>query len=225
MFPIGDTDVRGARIPWVNWTIIVINVLVFLYEWMLGQSGQAQFIITYGVIPEDILQGQGLGTLLTSMFIHGGWFHLIGNMLFLWVTGENVEAVIGHFVYLVFYLLGGLGASAAHILLSIGSDVPSVGASGAISAVLGAYLVMFPGSRIRLLVPFGRAMRVTTVTALVFLGLWFLQQLISGVAALGVQTAQTGGVAWWAHIGGFIVGLVVGFLFRSTAARHSLESS
>ena len=223
MFPVGDTNVRGASFPLVNWFIIIVNVLIFLYESMLGQSGQSQFILTYGVIPEDILRGEGLLTLITSVFVHGGWVHLIGNMLFLWVCGDNLEAVMGHVVYLMFYLLGGLAASGVHVLLHASSDIPSVGASGAISAVLGAYLVMFPGSRIRLLVPFGRTMRMTTVSALIFLGLWFVQQLISGLLSLGTMTVQTTGIAWWAHIGGFVAGVIVGFLFRSSAAGHSME--
>lgn len=221
MFPIGDDNVRGAGPAIVNWGLIVINVIVFLYEAMLGQEGVANFINQFGVIPAEIVQGQDLYTLLTSMFLHGGWWHLIGNMLFLWVFGDNIEAVLGHIPYLIFYLAGGIAASAAHILLDANSTIPSVGASGAIAAVLGAYVVMFPQSTIRVAVFVGN-LAITRVTALLFLGIWFVTQLFNGIASLGVETAQTGGVAFWAHIGGFVAGFIAGFLFRSKG--HSLET-
>lgn len=219
MFPVGDTEVRGAGPGVVTIGLIVLNVVVFLYEAMLSQSGLEQFIYNFGMIPAQVMQGEGLGTLLTSMFLHGGWLHLIGNMLFLWVFGDNIEAVLGHIGYLAFYLAGGLAASAAHILFSMDSGVPSVGASGAIAAIMGAYVVMFPNSQVKLLV-LGRGAGMTRVTALFFLGIWAVMQLFSGLASLGVETAQTGGVAFWAHIGGFVFGLVVGFLFRGTAANR-----
>lgn len=217
MFPIGDTEVKGAGPGVVTIGLIGLNVLVFLYEAMLSQGALENFIYSYGAIPAQIVQGEGWGTLLTSMFLHGGWLHLIGNMLFLWVFGDNIEAVLGKVWYIAFYLAGGLVASAAHILLNWGSTIPSVGASGAIAAIMGAYIVMFPQSRIRLLVLAGRV-GITQVTALVFLGIWVIMQLFSGLASLGVETAQTGGVAFWAHIGGFVFGLVAGFLFKGIAA-------
>jgi len=223
MFPVGDDDVRGGSPGWVTIALIIINVLVFLYEITLGQGGLENFIFQFGTIPARIVQGDGLGTLLTSMFLHGGWLHLIGNMLFLWVFGDNIEAVMGEMPYLIFYLAGGLAASAAHILFNSGSDIPSVGASGAIAAVLGAYLVMFPRSRVKLLILMGRA-GMTRVTALMFLGLWIVQQIFNGVASLGVPTAQTAGVAWWAHIGGFVFGAVIGFLLRNRARNLSYET-
>jgi len=160
--------------------------------------------------------------LLTSIFLHGGWLHLIGNMLFLWVFSDNIEAVLGAPLYLAFYLAGGLAASLAHILSGPASTIPSVGASGAIAAVLGAYIVMFPQSRVRLLVLFGYRAGVTRVSAIVFLGIWAVTQFFSGVASLGVPTAQTGGVAWFAHIGGFVFGLAIGALLRGRAARAAL---
>jgi membrane associated rhomboid family serine protease len=203
--------------------LIVINAMVFFYELTLSQSGLENFIFQFGAIPARIVEGEGLGTLLTSMFIHAGWLHLIGNMLFLWVFGDNIEAVMGEIPYLIFYLAGGLIASATHILFNIGSDIPSVGASGAIAAVLGAYLVMFPRSRVKLLVLMGRA-GMARVTALIFLGLWIVQQIFSGIAGLGVPTAQTEGVAWWAHIGGFAFAVVVGFVYRNRA-RTSFETT
>jgi membrane associated rhomboid family serine protease len=219
MFPVGDTEVKGAGPGVVTIGLIVVNVVVFLYEAMLSQAALEQFIYNFGVIPAQIVQGEGLGTLLTSMFLHGGWLHLISNMLFLWVFGDNIEAVLGKVGYLAFYLAGGLAASAAHILFNMDSTIPSVGASGAIAAIMGAYIVMFPNSQVKLLV-LGRGAGMTRVTALVFLGIWAVMQLFSGLASLGVETAQTGGVAFWAHIGGFVFGLVVGFLFRGAAANR-----
>jgi membrane associated rhomboid family serine protease len=214
MFPIGDTNVRGGYPAVVNWLFIGINVLVWIFE--AGMSNQAvqQFINTYGVIPAEIMAGNNLLSLFTSMFLHGGWAHIIGNMLFLWVFGDNIEAVLGHIGFTVFYLAGGLAASVAHIFFNLGSQIPSVGASGAIAAILGAYVVMFPRSQVRLLIGYGY---ITRVSAIVFLGVWFISQLFNGVAAIG-QTAQTSGVAFWAHIGGFVFGLVMGFVLKGRAA-------
>ena len=214
MFPIGDTEVKGAGPGIVTIALIVINVLVFLFQLTLG-GGLEAFFQNYAVIPAEILQGDQLHTLLTSMFLHGGWLHLIGNMLFLWVFGDNVEAALGHVPYLVFYLLGGLAASAAHILVNSG-------ASGAVAAILGTYVVMFPESRVRVLM-----MRagVTRTSALVFIGIWFVMQLFNGIGSLGPETAQTGGVAFFAHIGGFIFGLLVGFLFKDRGEPERLEQT
>jgi membrane associated rhomboid family serine protease len=221
MFPIGDDNVRGAGPAIVNYLLIVINVVVFLFESSMNPNALEAFFNTWAVQPAEILAGTELITLLTSMFLHGGWLHLIGNMVFLWVFGDNIEAVLGHLGYLVFYLLGGLAASAAHIFFNIGSMIPSLGASGAIAAVLGAYVVMFPRSQIRALLLLGFMARVTRVSALIFLGIWFVTQLFSGIASLGPETAQTSGVAFWAHIGGFIVGLAGGFLLRGLTARRT----
>src|SRR5574338_426531 len=202
MIPIGDDNVRGAGPPLVNYALIVINVLVFLFESSLNPNALQAFFNQWAVQPAEILSGQQLITLITSMFLHGGWLHLIGNMVFLAVFGDNIEAVLGHIGYLIFYLAGGLAASAAHILFTADSMIPSLGASGAIAAVMGAYIVMFPRSRVNALIFFGFFMRVTRVSALLFLGIWFVTQLFSGVAGLGAQTAQTSGVAFMAHVGG-----------------------
>lgn len=215
MFPIGDENVPGAPPPIVNITLIVVNVLVFLYELALGSNLDA-FIATWAVIPASILRGQDLITLITSQFLHGGWLHLIGNMLFLWVFGDNIEATLGHFLYLVFYLAAGVVAGLAQVFFSAGSLIPSIGASGAIAGVLGAYIVLFPGSRIRTLVVLYFA-TVTRISAIFFLGIWFVMQFFSGITSLGVETAQTGGVAYWAHIGGFVVGALVGLVARPFA--------
>lgn len=219
MFPIGDEEVPGAGLPIVTWALIGLNALVFLYQLTLDQSQLEQFFRTFGVVPAQITQGQNLISLLSSMFMHGGWMHIIGNMLFLWVFGDNIEAVLGKILYPAFYIAGGLAASVVHILFNLGSDIPSIGASGAVAAVLGAYILMFPKSRIKVLMMRGGGAVVSRVTAIVFLGIWFVTQLFNGIASLGPETAQTAGVAYWAHIGGFVFGLVVGFLFRGQAQK------
>ncbi len=217
MFPIGDTDVRKSGPAILTIVFLILNIVVFVLELSVGAEGLEQFFRQYGVVPTQVVQGQQLYTLLTSMFIHGGWMHLISNMLFLMVFGDNIEATLGKLPYMLFYLVGGLVASAAHILVNLESTMPSVGASGAIAAILGAYIVMFPHSRVKVLYFSWLGMGVTRVTAVLFLGFWALSQFLNGVASLGAETAQTGGVAVWAHIGGFVCGLVVGFLFKGRA--------
>jgi len=217
LIPVGDDEVKGVGLGLLNILFIVLNVLVFIFEVSLAPITLDTFIQYYGVVPALVIKGHNLQSLLTSMFLHGGYFHLIGNMLFLNVFGDNIEAVLGKTRYLVFYLTGGLTASAIHILFNVNSIIPCVGASGAISAILGAYIVMFPRSRVRLLIFTGYGIHLTRTTALSFLGVWAVSQLLNGVATLGINTAQTGGVAVWAHIGGFAFGLLVGFLFRGRA--------
>lgn len=217
MFPIGDENRRGHITPVVNYILLAINVAVFLYQIQLG-SGEAiqSFINRYGVIPQEIVSRQDLYTLLTSMFMHGGWIHIIGNMLFLWVFGDNVEDAFGHLGYLVFYLLTGLAASAAHIILNPGSSIPSVGASGAISGVLGAYLIFYGSNPIRVLLGWF----LTVVPAWMMIGLWAAQQFIATYGSLAM-TEQTdgGGIAYAAHAGGFLAGLIVAALLRGTIGR------
>lgn len=223
MLPVGDDDVRGGGLPIISWLLIGINALVFVYELSLGSDQLQQFFNQYGVVPAQILAGENLFSLITSMFLHGGWMHIIGNMLFLFVFGDNVEAVLGSVLYLFFYLAGGLAASAGHILFNMGSNVPSLGASGAIAAVLGAYVVMFPRARVRILIFLLYFVQITRVTALVFVGVWFLTQFLYGVASLGAESAQTAGVAYWAHVGGFVLGLAAGAAFRQRAQRMGLQ--
>jgi len=211
-FPVGDTQVQGGHTPYVSYGFILLNVFIFLYEVSLGSDGAAAFLTHYGTIPAEIMAGEDTFTLLTSMFLHGGWMHLIGNMLFLWVFGDNIEATIGTPLFLLFYLVGGLAASGAHIFFNMTSSIPSVGASGAIAAVMGAYLVMFPKSKIKVLVII--LFRNFHMPAILFLGLWFGQQLISGVGEISIRTADSAGVAWWAHIGGFAFGLLAGWWLR-----------
>ena len=219
MFPVGDTDVRESSPPIITTALLILNIITFGFELAVGADGLEQFFRQYGVVPAQIGQGRQLYTLFTSMFLHGGWMHLIGNMLFLMVFGDNIEAVLGKIGYLLFYLGGGLAASAAHVIVNWGGTMPSVGASGAIAAILGAYVVMFPRSRIKVLYFSWLGIGITRVTAILFLGFWALMQFLNGVASLGAETAQTGGVAVWAHIGGFVAGLVVGVLFRGQAQK------
>ncbi|WP_020567140.1 rhomboid family intramembrane serine protease [Neolewinella persica] len=208
-FPIGDDQVHQGHTPYFSYGFIVLNVLIFLYQAYLGQGAEARdFIMEFGCIPAEIEAGQDYHTLLTSAFLHGGWMHLIGNMLYMWIFADNIEASIGNTQFAIFYVLGTLAASFCHIYLNTGSPVPAVGASGALSAVMGAYIVMFPKSNIRGYLVFFRI----NVPAFIFLGFWFYQQSSAGYASMG---DTSGGIAWWAHIGGFVFGVLCGFLFRT----------
>ena len=212
MIPLRDT-LRPRSFPFVNITIIAINVLVFVVESIMRTETQAQAFQVYGLIPAKFWQGEGLARwipLITSMFLHAGWWHLISNMVTLYIFGDNIEDHLGHLWYVVFYLAGGVVAGAAHLLTNAGSIIPTVGASGAIAAVLGAYLIMFPRSRILTLVPIFYFLRLVEIPAIIYLGFWFVSQLFNGLFALqAANTVQTGGVAWWAHIGGFVFGLLI----------------
>ena len=212
IFPIGDEQVRGGYKPVVSYMLIVINILVFLFQVTLPSDQQQALVYAYGVIPKEIAAGHDFYTLLTNMFLHGGWMHLIGNMLFLWVFADNIEAVIGKIPFILFYFGGGITASAAHIVFNLHSSIPAIGASGAISAVLGAYLVMFPASKVKVYVLI--LFRSYYMPALFFLGIWGIQQFINGFISIVPSSAYTSSVAWWAHIGGFIFGLIAGFLIR-----------
>jgi membrane associated rhomboid family serine protease len=233
MLPIGDQDEPGG-LPIVNIAIIAINVLVFV----LLQLPSDAFTMGFSTIPIEITTGKDLVgpvpitlpdgtidtlveapgpspiwlTLFTSMFMHGGWAHLGGNMLFLFIFGDNVERRLGSILYIAFYLVCGLVASAAQVATDPNSIIPSLGASGAISGVLAAYLVYFPQNRVRVLVGFRF---ITEVPALLMIGLWFLIQFISGIGSIAVTDQTSGGVAYWAHIGGFAAGLVLAFLLRA----------
>jgi len=212
IFPIGDEQVSGGHKPVVSYMLIGINILVFLFQVTLPSAEQQELVHAFGAIPKEIAAGQDLFTLLTNMFLHGGWMHLIGNMLFLWVFADNIEAVIGSIPFLLFYFGGGIAASAAHIMFNLNSSIPAIGASGAISAVLGAYLVMFPASKVKVYVLI--LFRSFYMPALFFLGIWGVQQFINGFISIVPSSAYTSGVAWWAHIGGFVFGLIAGFLIR-----------
>ncbi len=217
MLPFRD-NIPSRAFPVVTLGLIAVNVLVFLYEVSLPQPRLESFILQNGVVPARlqeldqaplaVLSATGCD-MLTSMFLHGGWLHLIGNMWFLWIFGDNVEDRMGHFRFLTFYLLCGFLAEAAHIAFNLNSRLPSIGASGAVAGVLGAYLVSYPFARVQTIIPLFVIFTIVELPALLVLSLWFVFQLVSGLAAVAATTATTGGVAWWAHIGGFIAGLVL----------------
>ncbi len=208
-FPYGDDQVHGGHRPWVSYSFLALNIAAFV--WQLSDPTGGGFAAWYAAVPADIMNGRNLYTLVSSLFLHGGLMHLLGNMLFLWIFADNIESTIGSWRFFLFYLLGGIAATAAHIAIDPYSPIPVLGASGAISAVLGAYLVMYPKSRIKVfliflvLIPF-------RVPAVLFLGLWFFMQMSSG---LGSLTGSSAGVAWWAHIGGFLFGIAGGFWIRA----------
>jgi len=213
MLPLGDVNVR-RRVPLATICLIAINVLVFLYQVLLPSEALDAFILEAGLVPAATANQPTLATVadvLTSMFMHGGWSHILGNMLYLWIFGDNIEDALGRVGYLVFYLLAGAAAALLQVLSQPGSSVPMIGASGAIAGVLGAYMVFYPRTRVRTLLTLGYWIRFVQLPALVVLGYWFLLQLLNGVTAIG---SVGGGVAWWAHIGGFLFGLAVGLLFR-----------
>ena len=231
MLPIGDEN-DHTGVAFVTIGLIVANVLAFLNEINRPEAAVQAFIFAWGVVPREFSVGTDLpplipfpywSTLVTSMFLHGGWGHLGGNMLFLWIFGDNIEHRLGHLRFVVFYLLCGFAASLAHILFNSGSNIPAVGASGAISGVLGGYLLMFPRNRVYVMTWGG----VMAVPAIVMLGLWIVMQLISGVGSIGVTARDAGGgVAYMAHIGGFAAGLILAPLFargRPTAMTRSRQ--
>jgi membrane associated rhomboid family serine protease len=221
MIPLKD-NIPSSRTPLITIGLIIINVLVYLNQLTLPPRAAVRFVYLYGLIPVEIAGGELLvqhpvplyGTILTSMFVHGGLFHLAGNMLYLWIFGDNVEDRLGRFRFLLFYLLSGVGAAATQILSDPHSQIPMVGASGAISGVLGAYLLLYPHARVVTLVAFGWFIRLIEIRALFVLGFWILVQLASGLLTWG---AQVGGVAWFAHIGGFVAGLVMVIPLRRRA--------
>jgi membrane associated rhomboid family serine protease len=211
MIPIRDA-IPTRRVPVVNYALIALNILVFIAMWLAGTASDT-WVEQLAMIPANYLDGIGLGDvgdILTSMFMHAGLAHLAGNMLYLWIFGDNVEDRLGPGAYLGFYLTGGVVASLTHVLLNPTSEMPTVGASGAIAAVLGAYLVFYPYSRVETFVPIGYFMRLTVLPAAVVLGLWFLLQLFETVLALGGP--DVAGVAFGAHAGGFVAGMVMALM-------------
>ena len=238
LLPIGDDDSRRSITPVINYTLIAINVLVFIY-----QLGHPEFTYGYSVIPAEITQGRdlirpivipGIGmipqapgptpiylTLLTAMFMHGGYLHIGFNMLYLWIFGDNVEDLMGHLKYVIFYLLCGFAASATHIFFDPNSPIPSLGASGAIAGVLGAYLISFPGQRVRVLIPIWIFIQVTELPAFIVIGFWALLQFLNGFGSIAHTAQARGGVAYMAHVGGFVAGVILVFLFRNRPARRA----
>ncbi len=212
MIPLRDEN-PSRRFPFVNYLLIAANVLVFAYQWtMLAENPQA--VLQFALIPAEVTSGFDVGdvfSVLTSMFMHAGLAHIGGNMLYLWIFGDNIEDAMGHIAYLGFYLIGGIVASTVHVLSSPASTIPTVGASGAIGAVLGAYLVLYPRRRVLTLLFLGYFIRMVMVPAVYLLGFWILMQVFSGLMTLGGP--DVGGVAFWAHIGGFTAGAVLAWLF------------
>lgn len=209
-FPIGDDQVKGGHRPFITYLLLAINVAVFIWQQRLPAQEMETVLQLYGAVPIEIIHGERLYSLFTSIFLHGSWAHLLGNMLFLWIFGDNIEATIGSGRFLLFYLLGAMAAHLGHIWFYADSNIPVVGASGAIAAIMGAYFVMFPGSRIIVWFFF----LTFRVSAFVFLGLWIFQQWLNGQEALLLAASGGAGVAWWAHIGGFVFGLPMGTYYR-----------
>jgi membrane associated rhomboid family serine protease len=213
MLPIGDDNSARRTVPLVTYALIALNVLFFFVE----MSGGDAFIEKWAFVPSRFLANPAgdFLTLFTSMFMHAGWLHLGGNMLYLWIFGDNVEDRFGHGKFTIFYLLCGLAATFAQLAFSLGSNVPNLGASGAIAGVLGAYILMFPQGSVRVL----QGQRVIPMPALIVIGFWFVLQLFSGIGSI-TAAGDTGGVAYMAHIGGFVAGFVLTFVFReNTRAR------
>lgn len=217
MFPISDINPSKSR-PIVTYSIVAINIAVFVYEIVLSARGDIlEFIVEFALTPVHVVQGAALYTLVTSMFLHSGFMHVFSNMLYLYIFGDNVEDIMGRKRFILFYLLCGLAASAAQIAVHPLSNVPNLGASGAVAGVLGAYLIMFPRARVHCILIFGFFIRWITLPAVVVLGFWFVIQFFSGVASLPYVTQDVGGVAYFAHMGGFVAGMVLIKLFARPA--------
>jgi membrane associated rhomboid family serine protease len=209
MIPLRDV-VPSRTTPYVTIGIIALNALAFWFELSLSGGARQGFLREFGIVPAEF----GWTTLVSSMFLHGGWLHIIGNMWYLWIFGDNVEDRLGHGRYLVFYLMCGALAGLAQTLVTPDSYVPTIGASGAIAGVMGAYFVLYPHSRVLTLIPLFIFIEIIEIPAIFFLGFWFLMQLFSGAGSIARTTGSQGGVAFWAHVAGFLVGLVGVFVFR-----------
>jgi len=219
MFPLYDTA-RSRTFPIVNLTLIVANILAFLYELQMGHDALNNFIFTWGLIPARLIGDPNIAwrTIFSAMFLHGGWFHIINNMWVLFIFGDNVEARMGKMNYLLFYLLSGTAAGLLQTYILPSSQTPMIGASGAIAGVLGAYLVLFPRSRVASLVPIFFIFTVIEIPAFIYLIFWFVSQLYSGW--LSFQGVDGSGIAWWAHVGGFVFGLFISFFFARKRTYH-----
>lgn len=218
MIPLKDKN-PSYTIPYVNYIIIAANAAVFFYELSLGQQLD-DFIVRYGLIPHRYFYSVSHHThiisryapFFSSMFLHGGWMHIVGNMWYLFIFGDNVEDRLGHGRYFIFYILSGLAAAFVQVTSGLQSPVPTIGASGAISGVLGAYVVMFPRAKVVTLIPIFFFFDIIDISAFLFIGFWFLMQFFSGVETLGIDTS--GGIAWWAHVGGFLAGILLVPIFK-----------
>jgi membrane associated rhomboid family serine protease len=215
---MSDQNVGYVIKPVTNTVLILANVVVFLYELALPPLQLNTFFEQWGAIPAQISQLQNLPTLFTAMFIHGSLAHIFGNMAYLKLFGDNIEDAMGHWSYLFFYLLAGLGAAATQVFIDPSSTVPMIGASGAIAGTMGAYLMLFPKAQIRIAFGGGPRSPGLTIPAAVMIVIWFVQQLFNGIASLGGNASYTGGVAFWAHVGGFLTGAVLVWLFKDQEA-------
>ncbi|MBX2845136.1 MAG: rhomboid family intramembrane serine protease [Saprospiraceae bacterium] len=218
IFPIGDDNVKGGFYPLFTYIFLAANVLIFLTT-----RENTVFNNTFSANPCELTAGQDLFTAFTSMFLHANFMHLLGNMLFLWIFADNIESTIGNLRFALFYILGGLAAVAVHLMIGTGGNcIPMVGASGAIAAVMGAYFVMFPKSRIKMLF----FIKIFRIPAFLFLGLWIVQQIMSGFSQLpGLKDMDGGGVAFWAHIGGFVFGVLAGLVFKTRFPKISEQEN
>lgn len=221
MFPLYDT-VRTREFPLINLTLVLANVLAFVYELQMDQAALQAFLFTWGLVPARLLSDPDplWRTVFSSMFLHGGWFHIINNMWVLLIFGDNIESALGRVRYLVFYLLSGVAAGLLQTYVLPDSSTPMIGASGAVAGVLGAYLILFPRSRIASLVPILFIFTIVEIPAMLFLLFWFVSQLYSGW--LSLQGAGGSGIAWWAHIGGFAFGVLMVYFFRRRTP-HRME--
>src|SRR4051794_23517496 len=208
MFPVSDV-IPSKTTPYITIAIIALNALAFLYQLQLDTRSVQLLWQLFGLVPAYF----SWTSLLTSMFLHEGWMHLLGNMLYLWIFGDNVEDQLGHVGFLIFYLCAGAAAAIGQVIVSAGSTIPMIGASGAIAAVMGAYFVLYPHSRVLTVVFLVFFMDMVEIPAIFFLGIWFIKELFSGVGSLGARSLN-GGVAFWAHVVGFAVGAVIGLFWR-----------
>lgn len=217
MIPLKDT-IPSRTFPFINFFLIAMNLFFFFYQLSLGPHLQ-KFMFTWGIVPARFFTVHGdpvqaFAPFVTSMFLHGGWLHVLGNMLYLYIFGDNVEDSLGHFNYLLFYLLCGVLAGTAQLLSAPGARVPMVGASGAIAGVMGAYFCLYPRARIVTLIFLFFFIDLVEIPAFFFLFFWFIMQFFSGALSLSAQSASSGGVAWWAHIGGFAAGIILLLFFK-----------
>jgi len=228
LFPLYD-DIRSSKPPVVTKTLIGVNIIVFLYELSLGNDQLRKLMYDFGVVPwlvnnpeaRDVLGFRLYRTFFTFMFLHGGWLHIISNMWYLWIFGDNVEDRLGHWRFLIFYLLCGIASGLVHTFFAAGSKAPCIGASGAVAGVLGAYIVCFPRARVMTIVPVFFFFMFLRLPAVFLLGIWFFMQLLNSTLTLGVKT-QGSGVAYWAHVGGFIAGIILlGLLIPSRRKRKN----
>jgi len=228
MFPLRDS-IRSRSFPIVNWILIAASVLVFLLEQAIefgfGEVALARFLAQFSLVPSEFsfLNPIAYIPIFTSMFLHGGWFHLISNMWILYIFGDNVEDRMGSLRYLVFYLASGFAAGLTHVVFTSNSSLPTVGASGAIAGVLGAYMLLFPRARVVTLIPLFILPWFVEIPAVIYLGVWFLSQISSGLLSIGAMM-PFGGIAWWAHIGGFVFGLLLVRIFARRPRAYVIDS-